>query len=168
MVRYNTPTLKTRQRNLNEYISGFADGEGCFSVSFSKRDKFLIGWETKPSFCVGQNHDRAEVLFLMQEKFGCGFMRRDMKDKTLKYEVRSLNDLLTKVIPHFESYPLMSGKAKDFELFKCVCLLMEKGRHTTLSGLRDITRLAFQMNPSGLRKYKRAEILAVARRQMKI
>ena len=82
--------------------------------------------------------------------------------------MRSLNDLLTKVIPHFESYPLMSGKAKDFELFKCVCLLMEKGRHTTLSGLRDITRLAFQMNPSGLRKYKRAEILAVARRQMKI
>ena len=168
MTHHNTQTLKTKQRDLNEYISGFTDGEGCFSVSFSKRDKFLIGWETKPSFCVGQNHDRAEVLFLMQEKFGCGFMRRDMKDKTLKYEVRSLNDLITKVIPHFERYPLMSGKAKDFELFKCVCLLMEKGRHTTLSGLRDITRLAFQMNPSGLRKYKRAEILAVARRQMKI
>lgn len=168
MARHNTPTLKTKQRNLNEYISGFSDGEGCFSVSFSKRDKFLIGWETKPSFCVAQNHDRAEVLFLMQKRFECGFMRRDVKDRTLKYEIRSLDDLLAKVIPHFERYPLLSGKAKDFKLFRRVCLLMEKRRHTTLGGLKEITRLAFQMNPSGTRKYKRDEILSIARRQMKI
>ena len=168
MVRHNTPTLKTKGRNVHEYISGFSDGEGCFSVSFSKRDKFLIGWETKPSFCVAQNHDRAEVLFLMQKMFGCGFMRKDAKDRTLKYEVRSLSDLLTKVIPHFEQYPLLSGKANDFKLFKRVCFLMEKGKHTTLGGLEEITRLAFQMNPSGLRKYRRADILARARRQMKI
>jgi len=167
-TRHNTQTLKMKQRDINEYISGFSDGEGCFSVSFSKRDKFLIGWETKPSFCTAQNHDRAEVLYLMQKKFKCGFMRRDMKDKTLKYEVRSLNDLVTKVIPHFENYPLMSGKAKDFKLFKRVCILMEKRRHTTLGGLKEITRLAFQMNPSGMRKYTRDEILAVARHQMKI
>lgn len=168
MVRHNTPTLKTNARDVYEYIFGFVDGEGCFSVSFSKRDKFLIGWETKPSFCVAQNHDRAEVLFLMQEKFECGFMRRDAKDRTLKYEVRSLGDLLTKVIPHFEHYPLISGKANDFALFKEVCVLMDTGKHTTLDGLEEITRLAFKMNPSGLRKYKRHEILARARRQMKI
>ncbi len=168
MTRHNTPTLKTKQRDVNEYISGFSDGEGCFSVSFSKRDTFLIGWETKPSFCVAQNHDRAEVLFLMQEKFGCGFMRRDLKDRTLKYEVRSLKDLIEHVIPHFEKYPLLSGKANDFKLFKQVCLLMEKKKHTTLTGLEEITRLAFQMNPSGKRKYKRYQILSVARRQMKI
>src|SRR3989338_8015234 len=168
MKLHNTQTLKMKQRDLGEYISGFSDGEGCFSVSFSKRDKFLIGWETKPSFCVGQNHDRAEVLFPMQKKFGCGFMRRDMKDKTLKYEVRSLNDLLTKVIPHFEQYPLMSGKSKDFKLFKRVCILMEKKKYVTLGGLKEITKLAFKMNPSGLRRYTRDEILSVARRQMKI
>lgn len=85
MVRHNTPTLSRAKRSTGDYISGFADGEGCFSVSFSKRDKFLIGWETKPSFCVAQNHDRAEVLYLMQKEFGCGFMRRDAKDRTLKY-----------------------------------------------------------------------------------
>ncbi len=95
-------------------------------------------------------------------------MRRDAKDRTLKYEVRSLDDLLTNVIPHFERYPLLSGKAKDFKLFKRVCLLMEKGKHTTFTGLKEITRLAFQMNPSGTRKYKRHEILAHARHQMKI
>ena len=96
---HKTPALN--KRNVSEYISGFVDGEGCFSVSFSKRPRFSVGWETKPSFSVSQNHDRAQPLFIMQEHFGCGFMRDGISDKTLKYEVRRLDDLLEKVLPHF-------------------------------------------------------------------
>ena len=103
MNGYNTPALR---RELANYISGYVDGEGCFSVSFSKRPKLKMGWEVKPSFAVGQNYDRREILDLMMEYFGCGFMRRDFADRTLKYEIRSLDKLLTKVIPHFRSFPL--------------------------------------------------------------
>lgn len=151
------PALKTK-RNIQEYISGYADGEGCFSISFSKRDKFLVGWETKPSFSVSQNEDRAQILFLMQKVFNCGFIRRDYSDKTLKYEVRSLNDLINKIIPHFEKYSLLSEKQKDFEFFKEVCYLMQKELHKNKNGLRKILDLAFQMNPSGKRKYTKAEM----------
>ena len=167
VARHNTPTLTKRQRNIAEYISGFTDGEGCFSVSFSRRKKFLIGWETKPSFSVGQNYNRAEVLYLMQNYFGCGFMRRDYKDKTLKFEVRSLHHLINTVIPHFEKYTLLSAKQKDFLAFRKICLHMTKGEHTNLEGLRKITALAFTMNGSGKRKYSRKKILTVAS-QMKI
>lgn len=160
------PTLN--KRKIEEYISGFVDGEGCFSISFSKRSKFLIGWETKPSFSVSQNADRAEVLYLMQQKFGCGFMRRDFSDKTLKYEVRSLDELLAKVIPHFETYPLLSAKQNDFLLFKKVCLMMKEGKHKTYQGIQDIMQLAFKMNSSGKRKYQVKDILTYARIQMKI
>jgi len=114
MRNYNTPALK---RELSQYLSGYVDGEGCFSVSFSNREKLKIGWEVKPSFCVGQNFDRREVLGLMQEFFGCGFMRRDYGDKTLKFEIRSLKSLVEKVIPHFTQFPLLSAKQKDFLLF---------------------------------------------------
>ena len=151
--------LKSKKRNLPEYISGFVDGEGCFSVSFSKRSKFLIGWETKPSFSVSQNYDRAEVLFLMKEYFGCGFMRRDFSDRTLKYEIRRLNDLIEKVIPHFEKFPLLSAKNKDFLAFKKICHLMIDGKHTTKKGLRKILPIAFRMNSTGRRKYTKKDIL---------
>jgi hypothetical protein len=151
------PALK-KKRNIQEYISGYVDGEGCFSISFSKRDKFLVGWETKPSFSVSQNEDRAQILFLMQEIFKCGFIRRDFSDKTLKYEVRSLEDLICHIIPHFEEYPLVSDKQKDFEFFKKVCLLMQKQLHKNKNGLTKIMNLAFQMNPSGKRKYTKAEM----------
>jgi hypothetical protein len=151
--------LKSKKRNLPEYISGFVDGEGCFSVSFSKRSKFLVGWETKPSFSVSQNYDRAEVLFLMKEYFDCGFMRRDLSDRTLKYEVRRLEDLLGKVIPHFSKYPLLSAKHNDFLNFQRVCELMKDGRHTTRKGLEEILPIAFSMNSTGRRKYSQNDIL---------
>ena len=151
------PALKTK-RNIQEYISGYVDGEGCFSVSFSKREKFLVGWETKPSFSVSQNEDRAQTLFLMQKIFKCGFIRRDYSDKTLKYEVRSLDDLINKIIPHFEKHPLVSAKQKDFEFFEKVCFLMQKQLHKNKNGLEKIMNLAFQMNPSGKRKYTKAEM----------
>ena len=135
---YNTPALK--QRNLAEYISGFVDGEGCFSVSFTNRPRFIVGWETKPSFSVSQNHDRAQQLFIMQKYFGCGFMRDGKTDNTIKYEVRRLDDLLEKVIPHFEQYPLLSAKQNDIAALKEICVLMKKGEHTTSRGMRKIGR----------------------------
>ena len=85
--------------DLEAYFAGFVDGEGCFTVSFSPRSKLLIGREVRPSFSVSQNADRSEVLLLMQEHFGCGSIRPDRSDKTLKYEVRSLDDLVERIIP---------------------------------------------------------------------
>ena len=163
---HNTPALKLR--NVPEYISGFVDGEGCFSVSFSKRPRFLVGWETKPSFSVSQNHDRAEPLFIMQKHFGCGFMRDGKIDRTIKYEVRRLNDLLEKVIPHFRKYPLLSSKQKDFEYFVEVCELMKRNEHVTPEGLKKIVAIAFKTNASGRRKYTQKDILAFMQNQMKV
>lgn len=160
------PSIKNR--NLEEYISGYVDGEGCFSVSFSKRQKFLVGWETKPSFSVSQNYDRAEILFHMQKRFRCGFMRRDFSDRTLKYEVRRLDDLVKKIIPHFKKYPLLSAKHKDFLIFQKICLKMTDGKHKNLKGLKEIINLAFKMNASGRRRYSKKDILNFANIRMKI
>lgn len=149
MNGYNTPTLK---RDLANYFSGYVDGEGCFSVSFSKRPKLLVGWEVKPSFCVGQNYDRREVLDLMMSYFGCGHIRRDWGDRTLKYEVRKLDDLLTKIIPHFYEYPLKSAKQKDFLQFAGICQKIKVLEHRKRETLRKIMRDAYTMNGSGKRK----------------
>lgn len=160
MQRHNTPTL----RDLANYISGYSDGEGCFCVSFSFRpENFKAGWEVKPSFAVGQNFDRREVLALMKSYFECGFMRRDYGDKTLKFEVRSLNDLLDKVIPHFEEYPLKSAKQKDFLIFAKICKKMAKGDHLRAKGLSEIIKLAYLMNGCGKRKYAVTQMLGMIR-----
>src|SRR5258708_18284496 len=89
---------------LSAYISGYVDGEGCFTVSISPRRTLRVGWEVRPSLSVSQNGDRSEVLRDLQRYFGCGTLRPDRSDKTLKWEVRSLPLLVERVIPHFQRY----------------------------------------------------------------
>ena len=148
---------------LSAYISGYVDGEGCFTVSISPRAKLAVGWEVRPSLSVSQNGDRAEVLQLIQAHFGCGSVRPDRSDKTLKWETRRLEDILVRVIPHFERYPLLSGKRFDFERFASVCQSMADGEDRTTTGLISIVELVAGMNPIGTRRYKAEVILASLR-----
>ena len=94
--------------DVKSYLSGYADGEGCFCVSFSKSKRHKLGREIRPSFSVSQNRDRMQILKMFREHFGCGHIRQDRSDNTFKYEVRSLKDLVSIVIPHFRNYPLLS------------------------------------------------------------
>ena len=148
---------------LSAYISGYVDGEGCFTVSIAPRATLLVGWEVRPSFSVSQNGDRAEVLHVLQAYFGCGSIRPDRSDRTVKWETRRLEDILGLVIPHFVSYPLMSGKQLDFERFASICRLMAAGAHRDREGLSEIVATARDMNPSGKRRYDAEAILASLR-----
>jgi LAGLIDADG endonuclease len=148
---------------LSVYISGYADGEGCFTVSISPRATLVMGWEVRPSFSVSQNGDRAEVLHALKAYFGCGSIRPDRSDKTLKWETRRLEDLLERVVPHFERYPLLSGKRLDFERFAAVCRLMADGAHRRRAGLIEIVELARAMNSSGRRRYDAEALLVILR-----
>ena len=108
---------------------------------------------------MSQNADRAELLYLIQEKWECGFIRPDRSDKTLKFEIRNVSDLVAKVLPHFKAYPLMSSKQVDFERFARICELVSNGRHLEQEGFEEVVQLAMEMNPSGKRKYNGSEIL---------
>ncbi len=147
---------------LSAYISGYADGEGCFTVSIAPRATLLVGWEVRPGFSVSQNGDRAEVLHAIKAYFGCGSIRPDRSDKTLKWETRRLEEILGRVVPHFERYPLLSSKRYDFDRFASD--LPIDGRRCAPDAATvstEIVELAQGMNPSGrrrtpLKQYSRA------------
>jgi len=139
------------------YISGFVDGEGCFCVSINPRNTMKTKWESRPSFSVSQNADRSEVLYKMQEYFQCGTIRRDSSDKTLKYEIRSLKDLVEKIIPHFRRFPLLSSKQDSFHRFAKICELMTLKNHLSQNFIGELIELANQVN-HGKRKYELKKI----------
>lgn len=126
-------------------------------MSISPRAKLKVGWEVRPSFSVSQNGDRAEVLHALQAYFGCGSIRPDRRERTLKWQTRRLENLLERVVPHFERYPLLSGKQHDFEAPTSVRRLMAEGAHRSQEsliqeGLIRIVEIARGMNPSGSRR----------------
>ena len=62
------------------------------------------------------------------------------------YTVGSVKDIVKYIIPHFDKFPLVTKKLKDFILFKEIVLLMEKGEHNTLPGLLKVFSLKVNLN----------------------
>lgn len=146
------------------WIVGFIDGEGCFSVSFSKREKFRLGLEVRASFSVSQKSHSRSVLDQICTELGCGSVRYSAKDDTWKYETRDIRDITEKIIPFFQKYPLLTNKRNDFALFVEICNLIRTNHHLSRDGLIDIINLATQMNSSGTRKYSREQLLDMVRK----
>lgn len=143
------------------YVTGLAEGEGSFSVSFNFRRSISPGIETRPSFSVSLNARDLDLIKGLRDYFKCGGIRFSRGDRTYKYEVRSIKDLITKIIPHFKNYPLKGSKKNDFESFVKICEMVHANLHLNKNYLKTIIEIAYTMNPSGKRKYKKEELLKV-------
>jgi hypothetical protein len=142
------------------FVSGFVDGEGCFTFYFTKRGN--IGLQITPSFSVSQSTRSKEIILGLQEFFNCGGIRKSTRDGTLKFESRAIKDINQKIIPFFKRYPLYTTKWYDFEIFCYVCSMIQRGLHLNKDGMLEIVELVFQMNNVGQnRKYSKEEFLKI-------
>ena len=142
--------------DLGHYIAGFVDGEGSFHVAICRHPGTRLGWQLIPEFHVSQNAERREVLDLIRERLECGRIRendRKNADTTLVLVVRNREDLLTRVIPFFETQPLMSSKQRDFLVFAGIVRAMAEGVHLTADGFAILAEEACSMNGAG--RYRR-------------
>ena len=66
------------------------------------------------------------------------------------YEVSSTRALRESVIPFYERYVMpFSCKTETFHRFREIVSLMIRKEHLAPSGLAQIVRLAYEMNPAG-------------------
>jgi hypothetical protein len=133
------------------WIVGFVDGEGCFSISIFKNVTTKYGVQIFPEFVVTQGAKSLGVLEEIQLYFGCGNIYENRRtdnhrENLYRYCVRSVNDLRTKVIPFFEKYPLQTAKSQDFLVFCEVLILIENKIHLSLEGIEKIRALAATSN----------------------
>jgi hypothetical protein len=152
------------QRSVDDYIAGYVDGEGSFAVSIQRNASCRVGFQLLPEFHVSQNGDRAEVLELIRERFGCGYIKANSRrDRALVYVVRDRRALVEAVIPFFECFPLLSSKHADFVRFAHVVREMDRGRHLTDDGFGELLDIALSMNGGGRFRQVRWRELFAAR-----
>lgn len=120
------------------WITGLTDGEGCFYANLSFREKATKAGalvpcvELEAQFAIALRADDAATLSKVLAHFKCGKiankfssaeapsrLRQGIKPSPMRrFIVRKPIDLIERVIPHFDSYPLQSKKARDFEIWK--------------------------------------------------
>ncbi len=152
-----------QQERLDGYIAGYVDGEGSFSVSVQRNPTCRIGFQLVPEFHVSQNGDRAQVLELIRDRLGCGYIKPNSKrDRALVFVVRERRALLESVIPFFERVPLLSSKRADFEKFARIVKEMARGHHRSVAGFGELLEVALSMNGSGrFRQVRWRELVAL-------
>ena len=128
-----------------EWITGFVDGEGCFHVGIAKHSDMSTGFQVLLEFTVVQHERDVQVLHALKKHFGCGVVRRNHGDR-MAFRVRKQEHLLKHVVPFFMKHPLKTKKRLDFIKFRKVLLKMSAGEHLTEEGLKEIRKIASQMN----------------------
>ena len=154
-----TKDIKEKKELNPFWVSGFLQGEGCFTISFTKRLSSKPKVEVRPSFSVVQPIKTKQVLFHLQKFFDCGFIRISRKDSCYRYEVRSLKDLVDKILPHLDQFPMLFEKEANYQIFKKICLSMHRNKHKNTKALEIIIEEAYSMNLPGSRKYSKEELL---------
>jgi LAGLIDADG endonuclease len=141
------------------YVTGFMDGEGCFCASIHPAPT-RRGWYMGPVVQAYQHRDRADILERLRAFFGCGRIRpKGPNSSVVTWSVDGLPMIVEKILPHFDQYPLQSGKLQDYLVFREIVLRMRQKEHLNPLGFLELARLAFRMNATGKqRQYSLAMI----------
>ncbi len=104
-----------------------------------------------------------QILETFRDRLGCGTIKPNhqfsLTDRTSVFVVRDQKDLLSRIVPFFERYPIQSGKRIQFEKFARVLLIIQKRKHLTREGFSEIVEIANEMN-TGTKRPSKEKILA--------
>ena len=153
-VGSDNPTGAANQQErpgAEQWVVGFVDGEGCFSISVVRNPGCRLGWQVQHEFAVTQAAPSRAALELLVEVFGCGVVieqhRTDNhRQPLLRFSVKRREQLVASVVPFFERNPLRTAKCADFEKFAQVLQLMQEGAHLEKDGLSVIASITESMN----------------------
>jgi len=146
----------------SEYIVGFTEGEGCFSLIFRKDTKLresilksYFSWKSKYVICL--RADDVGILEQIKDAFGCGKINMLNTTHSVSYSVCDLNDQFNIIVPFFKKHTLIGKKAEDFKLWsQAVEILFNENRvpmhqrdQNKLLALKNIHSLMGQFKSRG-------------------
>ncbi len=121
------------RNHFGSWLSGFVDGEASFMLNFGKgksRHKFTFG---TARIAIVLRDDDAAIQYLIQSYWNTGIIYHQTRKQStvdnkpqVMYVVLRIADLHNIVVPHFEKYPLMAKKKRDFEIWSEAVRLIYK------------------------------------------
>lgn len=120
------------------YVTGFVDGEGCFSLCLNTENKrrknktisSYTYWVTV--FRINLREDDCEILNKLKRYFGCGTVNISKSARcqisslpgAASFQVTSRHDITSRIIPHFDKYPLRARKLDNYKLWRESVLIL--------------------------------------------
>ena len=93
-----------------EWITGFVDGDGCFTINKSRFPTLTH------FFVVSQDQKSVDVLYALKKEFGCGAVNR-AGGTQCNYTISKVEHIRDVCIPFFIKNPLQTKKKNAFYLW---------------------------------------------------
>jgi len=140
-------------KNLNPFwVSGFVSGDGGFSIIIRPSESYILKQQVSCRLQITQHIRDIELMNLFSKFFNCGsvYVRLNSSQRC-DFVVQDIKLLLNKIIPHFDLYPILNLKYKDYICFKKVLDIIKSKQHLTPEGLDKIKTLNLEMNSNRLK-----------------
>lgn len=144
-----------RRKPLNpNYVAGFIDGEGSFSVSVNYHKTLKSGIEIKPEFEIELRDDDREILERIVKTIGCGKIYDCSYERYgwyphAKLKVTSTREMREILFPFLDRNPLQAKKAVVYKLFRKIVLMIAAKKHLTEKGRHQIQCLRNEIRQHG-------------------
>jgi len=127
------------------WITGFVDGEGTFDIKIYS-SKTNVGFAVQLRFRIPQHERDTKLIELLLEYFSSGSVEKHTSYPAVTLVITKFTTISDKIIPFFESYPLVGVKKNDYLDWCSVARLMRNKAHLTQEGLNLIRTIKSGMN----------------------
>lgn len=134
-----------------DYVAGFIDGEGCFTIVIAKHKTKKLGLDARLHFQIEVRADDRKIIEAIRETIDCGRIYNLSYERYgwhphVELKVSALPEITGKLIPFLKKYPLRAKKKESFRLFLKAIKVFEKKEHLTMEGITKLRKIREEMN----------------------
>ncbi len=143
-----------RQKLNPNYVCGFIDGEGSFSVSIGKHKTLRRGFEVRPEFEIELRKDDQEILERILVTIGAGRIYDCSYERYgwyphAKYKITSVKNMVQYLFPFLDKNPLQAKKRKSYLIFRKIVMMVSKKEHLSDRGFNTIVSMRDNLRALG-------------------
>lgn len=131
-------------------LSGFTSGEGCFLVRVRNSSNSNNLPKVELIFQITQHKRDINLIRSLIAYLDCGYLRERKGGLAVDFLVYKTSDINSKIIPFFETYPILGVKSREFQDFSSVAHLKSNLSHLTPEGIEQIKEIKSRMNTQRL------------------
>ena len=147
-------TIETKEisnTRFSRWVAGFVSGEGNFDAG-SRKATITREARVYLRFRITQHERELKLMKLLIKYLGAGRIEFDRRvdASTITIVVGNYSDIIKKIIPLFDKYPILGNKQLDYLDWKEIIRLKNEGAHKTEQGKQKMIEFKLGMNKGRL------------------
>lgn len=114
---FSSGRILTDSTNFKNWLVGVTDGDGSFYFARMKNGSWTFG------FLISQSTYNLKMLHYIKSQLKVGQIQVEKDCNMAKFRIRNQEHLLTKILPIFNQFPLLTSKQFDYDLFEKAILI---------------------------------------------